>query len=589
MDYYASQAEKNLEDVNNAIESYTTIMEYDLGKALEGTNIDAYHIFKQRLSEVKAMKAEMNDYAARGQYDAASKKAADISLAFKEYQKMLDELEPSATSAAIIDIALLIITLVVAATAAFVTIKLKKKEIDAAGTKRFNEVKDAGMLALKESRRDIQADALKQHLGPLGSSMFATQKKYDAAFRAYGENDPRTQALRRLLDAQTSKSAGIIRSAGTIDRVKEIMTDSAKMMVQGINVHAEFEASAVIDAGKKAAGKLGALIGSTSAGALLVKLGVIHHSKVDPERPLNANDFNALISMLKKDCVKGQKYFMKLSYDYHDLAKLPTMESNVEYIYRNIDIACENNIHYMAMEGVNIDALKLWKQRLSEVNAAKKEIKAAEKAGDYAKAALRARECAETCRQLSDNVYALEDSIASAAIVNILFLIILLTIANAAERAARRVTYSAIFSNKVSNARKAVQPFGITVETDRKFFPTQATYKVRTDVDESVKRQIGELFHSAFANKPQHDKLADTIARLGKLASVSAIAGVLMANKTSLPKDQWVGINDWNVMINAIKQDFSKVISGMEEDARYYEAMAQRAADSQAAEAWLLS
>ena len=94
-------------------------------------------------------------------------------------------------------------------------------------------------------------------------------------------------------------------------------------------------------------------------------------------------------------------------------------EEAAESYLEDLDFAMESSFVDMALEGTNIDALKTRKAHVSAIRAAKKEMKAAAKSGDYKTAAAKAREAAQEANALASDISGLDQSAGSAAIVGI--------------------------------------------------------------------------------------------------------------------------------------------------------------------------
>lgn len=126
------------------------------------------------------------------------------------------------------------------------------------------------------------------------------------------------------------------------------------------------------------------------------------------------------------------------------------VEEATEAYLDDLDIATESIMIDMAMEGTNIDALKARKAHLADIRAAKKEMKAAAKAGNYKEAAAKAREAASAADALANDISSLPQSAGSAAIVGIALAVSALAAGMAASQA---MNAGKAFSN-ARNAKK---------------------------------------------------------------------------------------------------------------------------------------
>lgn len=241
-------------------------------------------------------------------------------------------------------------------------------------------------------------------------------------------------------------------------------------------------------------------------------------------------------------------------------------EEAAEAYLGDLDCAMESMILDMAMEGTNVNALKARSQALSKIRSAKKEMKAAAKAGNYKEAASKAREAASAADELATEIGNLDQSVGSAVIVGIAVTVMTM-LATAALGAAVSV-----------GGRAAISvPGAIKEAAGATFGPGRGGVRDKARVARGVVK--GAV--SEHAKKDLIRGLVVGGGTGGALSGTSAIAKVLK-NKHAVDSEGNVDTeaakklqpNDMNALLSAIKVDAKKLSKKYSELAAKYDKMA---------------
>ena len=234
-------------------------------------------------------------------------------------------------------------------------------------------------------------------------------------------------------------------------------------------------------------------------------------------------------------------------------------EEATESYLDDLDIATESAMLDLAMEGTNIDALKVRKAHLADIRAAKKAMKAAAKAKDYKTAAAEARKAADAANALANDISGLDQSAGSAAIVGIA-----LGVAALAASVAIGGGVGAINGNmKAAKVAKDLGNLGLN-EMGQK---TMAKGAFKTALKGGVK--AGAAAGGAAAGA------------VGAGHGAAAIAKVLKSKGVEDTGDaSKLQPNDLNALLSAIKIDTKNMAKKFTKKAEEYDKMASAATES---------
>lgn len=238
-------------------------------------------------------------------------------------------------------------------------------------------------------------------------------------------------------------------------------------------------------------------------------------------------------------------------------------EEATESYLDDLDIATESAMLDLAMEGTNIDALKVRKAHLADIRAAKKAMKAAAKAKDYKTAAAEARKAAEAANALANDISGLDQSAGSAAIVGIA-----LAVAALAASVAIGGGVGAIKGNM--NAAKVAKDLG-NLGLNEMGQKTMAKGAFKTALKGGVK--AGAAAGGAAAGA------------VGAAHGAAAIAKVLKPKGVEDTGDaSKLQPNDLNALLSAIKIDAKNMAKKFTKKAEEYDKMASSATESMLAD-----
>lgn len=299
--------------------------------AMEGINKDAWNARRATLKQVKAISSEMKAAAKEGDYKTAASKARECASKFDELSQFINGLDQSAGSAALIDIALALASLVAIAAAAFGIAKAGK----AIGSKVGEKVgSNKGLKALSEGGDKIKgksADAARSAMGEIAEQHAkaydkSNQKMFKNLYRNSKDPSQRKQIMQQFGEYNKRDRAGIMKA-----RKSEVMhgykagTPSDAQKLYRENLGDAMKAAGTVgkaagaSMGKKAGAFAGAGIASTAVGSFLAKKGLIGKNGKG-RKELQPNDVNALLNACRKTCADGKKRYTELAQMYDQMA-----------------------------------------------------------------------------------------------------------------------------------------------------------------------------------------------------------------------------------------------------------------------------
>lgn len=151
----------------------------------------------------------------------------------------------------------------------------------------------------------------------------------------------------------------------------------------------------------------------------LTSIGFTKNPEVAAENMTDA-DRNRLIQAIRADCRRGREKYQQKAQEYRTAAHPDPFDAVTESWF--YDIA--DDLIEIAQEGTNIDAIGAFVANTKKLNAVKREMNAAEKAGDYKTAGAKAEECLHMLNDLAAHVNCLNDSKSSKVIVDIVLILV---------------------------------------------------------------------------------------------------------------------------------------------------------------------